>query len=451
MEALPDRVLAFYGDDFTGSTDAMEVLAMNGLPTVLSIGSIDANLIRQFPEARAFGIAGISRSRSPQWMDECLAAQFESLHRFDAPLYHYKVCSTFDSSPEVGSIGRALDIGIGVFEGADRWVPILIGAPPLGRYSVFGNLFAVSDGSTHRLDRHPTMACHPVTPMAESDQRRHLARQSAVSVELFDILSLQAEDARVRFGSLLERSPRAVLFDVLDQATLERAGEIIWCEPGRAAFAVGSSGLEYALVAYWRRAGLLPEAPAVRHPGAVDRIAVVSGSCSPTTAAQIEHARESGYVLIHADAALLAVDDPIEFERVLILALEASERGRSAVIYTALGPRDPAIADFREFVRLQGLDALDVNAALGMTLGRILREWIKRTDLHRVCVAGGDTSGHVCQALGVRALTFLGPLAPGSPLCRGHSGRTDGDIEIALKGGQVGGPAYFEQVRLGAV
>ena len=32
---MKDLLMAFYGDDFTGSADAMEALTLNGVPTVL--------------------------------------------------------------------------------------------------------------------------------------------------------------------------------------------------------------------------------------------------------------------------------------------------------------------------------------------------------------------------------------------------------------------------------
>ena len=55
-------------------------------------------------------------------------------------------------------------------------------------------------------------------------------------------------------------------------------------------------------------------------------------------------------------------------------------------------------------------------------------------------ISGGDTSGRAASALGIDALTAIAPIAPGSPLCRAHApGGFDG-LEIALKGGQVGGP-----------
>src|SRR4051794_13194554 len=159
-------LLGFYGDDFTGSTDALEALARGGVPAVLFLDPPGPEALRgRFAGARAVGVAGVGRSLTPAEMDEALPPVFERLAGLGPRVFHYKVCSTFDSSPEVGSIGRALDIGQRVF--ASRFVPMVVGVPALGRYCLFGNLFATAGAATFRLDRHPTMRRHPVTPMDE--------------------------------------------------------------------------------------------------------------------------------------------------------------------------------------------------------------------------------------------------------------------------------------------
>ncbi|MCA1686456.1 MAG: four-carbon acid sugar kinase family protein, partial [Planctomycetia bacterium] len=171
-------LLTFYGDDFTGSTDAMEALARSGVRAALFLDAPGpGQLTGRFAGLKAVGVAGMARSMSPGQMDTALPPVFERLGRLGAKLLHYKVCSTFDSSPEVGSIGRAIDIGRRTF--ASPFVPLVVGAPALRRYCLFGNLFATAGGETFRLDRHPTMRCHPVTPMAEADLRAHLARQTS--------------------------------------------------------------------------------------------------------------------------------------------------------------------------------------------------------------------------------------------------------------------------------
>ncbi|MCU0226809.1 MAG: four-carbon acid sugar kinase family protein, partial [Bryobacterales bacterium] len=218
--------LAFYGDDFTGSTDAMEALARNGLPTVLFLDTPTAQQVARFPRARAVGVAGTSRAQSPAWMSQHLPPVFERLAELAPAICHYKVCSTFDSSPTIGSIGRALEIGMRVF--GNPWTPLVVGAPVLKRYTLFGNLFAAIHGVGYRLDRHPTMARHPVTPMDEADLRVHLQRQTSARVGLLDILALQSGHPDAALHALLADGVDAVLFDILDQASLATVGGLIW-------------------------------------------------------------------------------------------------------------------------------------------------------------------------------------------------------------------------------
>lgn len=222
----PGLLLSFYGDDFTGSTDAMEALTIRGVPTVLFTDAPSPASLARFPDCRAAGVAGISRSQTPDWMSANLPPMFRSLKTLNAPVFHYKVCSTFDSAPHVGSIGRAIELARDVFGSAS--VPIVVGAPALKRYLVFGNLFATADGATHRIDRHPTMSKHPVTPMDEGDLRRHLARQTSLPVGLVDLLAVRAGRGREEFQRLRASGVPLIFIDTLDEASMLEAGRIVW-------------------------------------------------------------------------------------------------------------------------------------------------------------------------------------------------------------------------------
>ena len=134
--------MAYLGDDFTGSTDALEALTLGGIPTVLFTQSPTEEILRRWPTVRAVGLASTSRAMPPDEMDANLPAMFKSLRRLQPKFVHYKTCSTFDSAPQVGSIGRAIDIGFSVFQ--NRFVPVVVGAAALGRHLVFGNMFARS-------------------------------------------------------------------------------------------------------------------------------------------------------------------------------------------------------------------------------------------------------------------------------------------------------------------
>jgi uncharacterized protein YgbK (DUF1537 family) len=136
---LPDGLLvSFYGDDFTGSTAVMEVLTFAGLPTVLFLGVPTGEQLARFKGYRGIGIAGVARSQSTDWMEINLPPVFQTLAGLNAPVSHYKVCSTFDSAPHVGSIGRAIDLAAPVLGGA--WHPLLVAAPAIARYQAFGTL-----------------------------------------------------------------------------------------------------------------------------------------------------------------------------------------------------------------------------------------------------------------------------------------------------------------------
>jgi uncharacterized protein YgbK (DUF1537 family) len=448
-------LLSFYGDDFTGSCDAMEALALGGVRTALFLEPPTPELLREhFSCLQAVGVAGVSRTMAPAQMDEALPRVFAQMAPLEAAIFHYKVCSTFDSSPEVGSIGRAIEIGQQVFNSC--FVPLLVGAPALKRYCLFGNLFATVGDDTFRLDRHPTMSRHPVTPMRESDLRLHLSRQTRKRIALLDILNLTGSQAEVdrNLSRVLESQPEIVLFDTLDDARLEEAGRLIWSQRrDRALFVAGSSGVEYALVAHWRNAGVSPRSNDFsRSAGATKQIIVISGSCSPVTGGQIEWAAENGFAGIELNAARLANPDLCAGERADVKrrALDVLASGSSVVLFSALGPDDPNIEATVREMREAGFDPQVARERLAEQQGIILRELLEATRLRRAAIAGGDTSSHAARQLGIYALELLTPIAPGSPLCRASSSdpRFDG-LEIALKGGQGGRADYFGSILTG--
>jgi len=459
--ALPaGLILGYYGDDFTGSTDVMEALSYAGVETVLFIEPPTAEDLARFPAVQAIGVAGLTRSCAVDAMEAELAPAFSRFAELGCRLVHYKTCSTFDSAPEVGSIGRAIDIGQRIF--AAPFVPLVVGAPALQRFCLFGNLFARSglDSEVFRLDRHPTMLRHPITPMREADLRVHLAAQTQRKIGLFDVLELGLNPAEMdaQFAGKLAQNIEVMLFDTLEQKDLEQVGRLVWEHAvERPLFCAGSSGLEYALTAYWRTVGLLSSAPIPVGGGEVERVLVVSGSCSPVTQRQIEHAVNSSFADIQADTEKLVRGGELatgEIERLVHVSLDALGRGLSPLVHTARGPDDVRIeATSRVFAEL-GYDELDIKlrsgAVFGRILGQILAVLAERTGIRRACVAGGDTSAYAARELGVEALEVVGPMAPGSPLCRVHSGRVAIDgMEITFKGGQVGREDFFSHVLRG--
>lgn len=440
----PGVLLAYYGDDYTGSSAVMEATAFAGLGTVLFLDTPTPERLARFADHRVIGIAGVARSQSPAWMDRNLPPIFQLLRSIEAPISFYKVCSTFDSAPHVGSIGHAVDLAVPILGG--RWLPLVVASPDMGRYQVFGHLFAVVDGVGYRLDRHPVMSRHPVTPMDEADLRLHLAKQTTKRIGLVDFMAMKRGQGDAALNRTLEAGSAIVSLDMIDDETLEEVGRLVWEHRGERLFAAGSQGLAYALVAYWRAAGLIERVEGGFRLPPVDRIVCVSGSVSPVTAAQIAFAERHGFEPIRLDAtrAIDAVEWEGEIERGAELALGAIGLGRDPLVFTAAGPDDPAVAGLRTAVTTSGVTMEVVNDRIGVGLGQVLDCVMRKAKLTRAVISGGDTSGHAASALGIYALTALAPVAPGSPLCRAHAdGSAHEGLEIALKGGQVGGPDFF--------
>ena len=440
---------AYYGDDFTGSTDVLEALALAGVRAVLFTGMPSDEHLRRFAACQAVGLAGESRSRPPEWMSEHLPAIFRRLDALGAPIVHYKTCSTFDSSPRMGSIGRALEIGRETL--SPPFIPVVVAAPHLRRYVAFGNLFAAAGEQIYRIDRHPNMRSHPVTPMHEADLRRHLGAQTLLRVGLVDLTAFAQGRAPAALAECLSRGDAAVLFDGVSEAELEETGRLLWqCArqrnangehrgvgTGHSLFCAGSSGLTYALLSAWRRDRVIAGEPTPTHATPVDSLLVMSGSCSPVTERQIRSALANGYHGIPLDVTRLLDESlgPAEEDNVLQQAVAHLRAGRSTVIYSSLGPLTSA-------ARLAG-------EALGRRAGALLRRIVVETQVPRVVLAGGDTSSHAVSQLGIHALTWAASVEPGAPLCRAHA-RThalDG-LQLVLKGGQVGSDGFFERMRL---
>ncbi|MBS9718088.1 four-carbon acid sugar kinase family protein [Pseudohalocynthiibacter aestuariivivens] len=451
--SLPDGPLvAWYGDDFTGASAVMEVLSFAGLPSMLFLQPPTEAQLTPFPGIKGIGVASTARAQSPEWMDTQLSDIFSRLKALNPAILHYKVCSTLDSSPDVGSIGRAIEIGADLFPPAV--IPVLIAAPQMRRYQCFGHLFAGMGEAVFRLDRHPVMSRHPITPMDESDVAVHIAKQSnRLDVSCISLTTLgSGSDALMPSKASVDGRITAVTLDSVDARSESATGQIIWQGRHGSRFVVGSQGVEYALVRHWQDAGLLTPMDPPKSIGRAEKMVVVSGSVSPTTAEQIAWSKENGFAGIAFDASVVCDDATVlgyEMDRVIDAALEAIAQGLDPLIHTAEGPDDPAVNRFRAAVAESEHDMSAANQMTGEALGRILYRVLERSGARRAVVSGGDTSGHATRQLGIFALSALAPTIPAAAIFKAHAdGAMDG-LELALKGGQMGSHDYFGWVRSG--
>ncbi|GGF55058.1 hypothetical protein GCM10007301_13300 [Azorhizobium oxalatiphilum] len=419
----------WYGDDFTGASDTLAVLAQRGQKAILFRGIPTTDQLRRAGDLDAVGIAGASRAMAPGEMTAELLPVAAFFADLGVRLMHYKCCSTFDSAPHVGSIGHAVSVLGGAFPNALS--PIVGGQPNIGRFCTFSNLFAAAGtgGEVFRIDRHPTMSVHPVTPMAEADLRRHLAAQGLARVAglHYPAYAEGADALDARLGTLLADTPDAVLFDVSRVEDLAIVGRLIWQAAEREkVLAVGASSVAQAVCAHW---GAEP-GPSARLAPSEGPVFLLAGSLSPITRRQREAA--VSYVKLQLDAEQLARDPAYAAAQAEAIGVDL-KAGRSVLATTApeggegdttLPPGEVAVAT-----------AAFLNAVLA------------KAPVKRLGIAGGDTSSRAVQALDLWGLAYLGMPSPGVALCRVHSDAPGLDgLELMLKGGQMGSPDLFERL-----
>jgi uncharacterized protein YgbK (DUF1537 family) len=431
-------LFAFYGDDFTGSTDALEWLCRAGLKSVLFLEPPTTAQLKMHQGLQAFGIAGATRSLNPEAMQAALAPTFKSLKESGVRYVHYKVCSTFDSSPTTGSIGKAIEVGASIF--TNRFAPIIQSAPVLGRYLFFGNLFARmgigSNGEVFRLDRHPSMMHHPATPTDESDLRLHLAKQTKKQIGLVPILDIikGEEEIKNSIDKNIANGASVIFFDALENQHLAMIAAVLKDEgaQGEPLFLVGSSGVEIAFAAHFKERFHLRE-PEWQKLENKTPLLVVCGSCSPVTTKQIQYALENGFKEVIIDVSKLAGEDAFpEMERVLQKSLVVLREMTALIVHSKGDERMVTTENTAE--------------DLGRTLGEIAKRLIQQQSIKRIVVAGGDTSSYAARALGIQAVEMIAPLAPGAPLCKVTAADEDiNGLQICFKGGQVGDEGFFKQ------
>ncbi len=431
--------LGWYGDDFTGATDTLATLARAGQRTLLFMDVPDAAQLARAGTLDAIGIAGVSRALAPAAMQ----AELEPVGRFFAAqcvaVLHYKVCSTFDSAAQSGNIATAIaTLRRHVDNG---FVPIVGGQPNLGRYCVFGNLYARAgaDGTVHRIDRHPTMSRHPVTPMHEADLLRHLQTLGLPGGGALHYPDYQQDAAGLdaQLESLLASLREAdagcqpVLLDVGAAPHLASVGGLIARQAARQRLlAVGASSVAQAWLAHH---GQLPgDESADTLAPASGPVFVLAGSLSPVTARQIEAAR--AYQRLPFDP-LRWLREPADEQACLDRVLAALSQGRHVLAHTGEGQADPGLTS--EVARRTAAFVARVASAMAA----------RGQPLRRLGVAGGDTSSQATRALGLWGLSYQASLGAGVTLCRTHSAdpALDG-VELMLKGGQVGAIDLFDRL-----
>jgi 3-dehydrotetronate 4-kinase len=413
-----DVTLGVIADDFTGATDVASMLVGAGMRTVQVIGVPSGPC----PDADAVVVALKSRTAPvDEAVDQALAA-LRWLQAGGARQCYLKICSTFDSTPQgnIGPVAEALMAALGT-----DFAIACPAFPQAGRTVYRGHLF-VGD----QLLSDSGMREHPLTPMIDANLVNVLQAQSRGGVGLvrYDTVAQGVDAVRQRCAALRSQGTRLALVDAVDDDALRTIAAACADHP----LLVAGSGVALGLPAVYERQGWIRlDAQAARLDDVGGHAAVLSGSCSSATRAQVEHWLAAGRPALRIDARELAAGEPV-VARVLAWSHDCSRDG-PVLVYATAGPDEMRAVQSKLGVEQAG-------RLLEQALARIAHGLVEN-GVRRLVVAGGETSGAVVQALGVTQLRIGAAIAPGVPWTQ-----VDGrPLQLALKSGNFGDSGFFER------
>jgi 3-dehydrotetronate 4-kinase len=415
-------LLGCIADDFTGATDLANNLVRAGMRTVQTIGVPEA--AQPAPQADAVVVALKSRTIPP---DEAVAQSLAALawlRAQGAEQIYFKYCSTFDSTPR-GNIGPVTDALLDALHGPGQGFTIACPAFPENRRSVFkGYLFA---GDV--LLNESGMQNHPLTPMTDANLVRVMQAQTRRRVGLVahDVVAKSPKAIAERFAALQAEGVSVAVVDAIDNDDLLRIGQALGGMP----LVTAGSGIAIGLPQNWRARGLQAEGARVdRLPPATGRRAIVSGSCSVATNAQVVDFKRRGGAAFAVDPLAIAAGEDV-VAQALAFAGPRLAQGPVLVYATA----EPAAV---QAVQAQ-LGAAQAGELVEKALSDIARALVQDAGVRQLVVAGGETSGAVVRALGIRAMAIGPQIDPGVPWTSASSPAASGEsLHLALKSGNFG-------------
>ncbi len=412
-------LLGCIADDFTGATDLAGTLVKHGLRTVQIID--DPHSERPPEDAEAVVVALKSRTSPVEQAVRESRSALAWLRAAGCRQFYFKYCSTFDSTADgnIGPVAEALMDALG----AD--FTIACPAFPDNRRTIYqGHLFVGAQLLSESSMRH-----HPLTPMGDANLVRVLGAQVQRRVGLIDFGTVRqgVEAIRKRIGSLREEGVGLAVADAITNEDLETLGTA----SADLELLTGASGLALGLPENFRRAGLVTRGLAADALPKVGGLrAVIAGSCSAATQMQVA-AMQERHPALRLDLAALQRPDVVE--RALAWASDHLKK-EPILIYSTAAPE--------EVKAIQRELGGGSSALIEHTLAEIARRLVESRGVRRLIVAGGETSGAVVKALGVKRLQIGSEIAPGVPWTAATA-RDGGALALALKSGNFGASDFF--------
>ena len=413
----PTVQLGCIADDFTGASDLANNLVRAGMRVVQTIGVPTGPL---GADVDAVVVALKSRTVAPaEAVSQSLAA-LQWLQAHGAKQVYFKYCSTFDSTPQgnIGPVTEALMDALGTD------FTIATPAFPDNKRTVFkGYLFA---GDV--LLSESGMQNHPLTPMTDANLVRVMQAQTRRKVGLIDhnVVARGEAAIRTRIAELRAQGVGVAIVDAVSNDDLLRMGPAFKGMP----LVTAGSGVAIGLPANF---GLAPSSQAGQLPLAGGLQAVVCGSCSLATLAQVAHFRCTGRPAFGVDPLRLAAGEDVA---ALALAWAAPLlQSGPVLVYSS--------AEAQAIQTVQGqLGVTEAGAMVEHALAAIARGLVQRGVLQLV-VAGGETSGACVQALDVTQMQIGPQIDPGVPWCHAVSDVATDGLHLTLKSGNFGTVDFF--------
>jgi uncharacterized protein YgbK (DUF1537 family) len=415
-EAFMAPTLGCIADDFTGGTDLAGMLVKSGLRTVQMIGVPDGP-----PPSDVDAVVIALKSRtSPvaEAITDSLGA-LDWLRKAGCRQFYFKYCSTFDSTPagNIGPVAEALMDALGTD------FTIACPAFPANRRTVYkGHLF-VGDVPLHES----SMQHHPLTPMRDANLVRVLQAQVTRKVGLidYDVVKTGADAVRARFEALRRDGCGLAIVDAIDDGDLMAIGAACAAMP----LVTAGSGIAVGLPQNF--AGLAADAVrAADLPPIEGRQAVIAGSCSSATLGQVA-AMRARYPAFLVDPLELAEGGDV-VGAALSWAAPRLAQG-PVLVYATATPTEVKAAQ-------SALGIARAGALVEEALADIAKGLVER-GVARLIVAGGETSGAVVKALGVKGLRIGREIDPGVPWTVALGNVRP--LALALKSGNFGTPDFF--------
>lgn len=425
-------LLGCIADDFTGATDlannlvraGMRVVQTNGVPTKPLSMEVDAVVVALKSRTIAPTDAIAQSLDALRWLKQAGSQQI-----------YFKYCSTFDSwygadgSDKRGNIGPVTESLMDAM-GLDFTIATPA-FPDNGRTVFKGHLF-VGDV----LLSESSMKTHPLTPMLDANLVKVLQAQCHRKVGLIDYRAVAAgtEAVRARIAELQAEGVGIAIVDAISNEDLMRLGPALADLP----LVTAGSGVAIGLPQnFGIQATGESASQAATLPPAKGRQAIVSGSCSQATNAQVAAWQTSARPHRALDLALVLGSDEqrrAEVQSVLSWAQPLLAQGPVLVYSTA---------DAESVKNTQTVLGSDTTGARVEQALSAIAKGLVELGVQQLVVAGGETSGACVQALGVEQMQIGHQIDPGVPWCYAQASAVGVNVHLALKSGNFGATDFF--------